>query len=215
MLKTRTYKKRVGGYTIIETMVSVSVFLVVVVSGMGAFLNANLLHEKTQDMRSITDSLSFIMEDISRSLRTGFQYRCIATGNPVTPINLPTVGPQSCASGYAIVFKPEDYPANGSAQWAYKFEANAQSNGLMAIWKTTNAQAASPTWVVLNPEEVIIDSFSGFPGFSVLGAESSSASPSNQQQPFVTIRISGRIILKNTSTPFSMQTSVSQRAIDP
>ena len=63
------------GYTIIETMISVSLFLIIITIGMGALLNANLLHQKSRDMRSIMDNLSFIMEDMSRNLRTGYDYR--------------------------------------------------------------------------------------------------------------------------------------------
>ena len=35
--------KRESGYTIIETMIAVSLFIIIVVIGMGALLNANLL----------------------------------------------------------------------------------------------------------------------------------------------------------------------------
>ena len=65
------------GYTIIETMISVSLFLVIVMAGMGALLNSNLLHQKSRDMRSIMDNLSFIMEDLSKNLRTGYNYHCV------------------------------------------------------------------------------------------------------------------------------------------
>src|SRR3989344_6833233 len=73
-LKIKNYKE---GYTIIETMISVSLFIIVILSGMGALLNANLIHQKSRDMRSILDNMSFIMEDVSRNLRIGSNYRCI------------------------------------------------------------------------------------------------------------------------------------------
>ena len=47
---------------------------------MGALLNANLLYNKSKDMRSILDSLSFTMDDMSRNLRTGLNYYCIPLG---------------------------------------------------------------------------------------------------------------------------------------
>ncbi len=199
-MKTRKIiNKNIIGYTIIETMITVSLFLIVVVTGMGSFLNANLLHQRSQHMRSVVDSLSFIMEDMSRSLRTGYQYRCIVSGNINTGV------PQSCELGYAIVFKPEDYNASTNpSQWAYKFES--VPGGTLAIWKSTNSGV---DWFQLNPSEVVIDTTSGF---SVLGAKS--RADGDDQQPFVIIRISGKILFKNTYTPFSLQTAVSQRAID-
>ena len=72
-----------GGYTIIETMIAITLFIIIVMAGMGALLNANLLHQKSQDMRSIVDNLSFVMEEMSRNLRTGFDYQCFDASNPI------------------------------------------------------------------------------------------------------------------------------------
>jgi len=64
-------------------------------------------------------------------------------------------------------------------------------------------------YVQLTPEEVSINSVSGF---TVLGAEPSTTG--DTQEPLVTIRLVGTITFKNVVTPFSLQTSVSQRLID-
>src|SRR5665647_2970799 len=82
------------GYTIIETMMAVSLFIIIVMMGMNALLNANVLHKKSQSMRSIMDTLSFIMEDMGRNMRTGINYHCAINGDFT---NL--TAPQSCASG--------------------------------------------------------------------------------------------------------------------
>src|SRR3990167_6100865 len=94
------------GYTIIETMISVSLFLVIVMTGMGALLNTNLLHQKSRDMRSIMDNLSFIMEDMSKNLRTGYNYHCFVSGDVIPSTTSSVVStPKSCASGWAIAFE--------------------------------------------------------------------------------------------------------------
>ncbi|MEK7190382.1 MAG: hypothetical protein AAB661_01300 [Patescibacteria group bacterium] len=188
------FKIKVGGYTIIETMIAVSLFIVIVMASMNALLNANLLHQKSQSMRSIIDSLSFAMEDISRNLRTGYDYRCFNVPGAIT------MGvPRSCASGWAIAFKPQGYdPLNDDNQWVYYID-----NG--KIYKSINN---GDTFIQLNPDEVYIDQSYGF---SVLGAE---PFPGDSQQPFVTIRLVGSITSKEAVTPFSLQTSVSQRVID-
>ena len=79
------------GYTIIETMIAISVFLVVVIYGMGSLLSASLLHQKSEDMRSIMDNLSFIMEDMSRNLRTGNSYHCAIGEVDLTTTLIPLV----------------------------------------------------------------------------------------------------------------------------
>ena len=181
-------------------MISVSLFLVIIMSGMGALLNANLLHQKSRDMRSIMDNLSFIMEDMSRNLRTGYGYRCLI-GNSFSNISTPS----SCLDGQGIAFESASTLAdisNPNNQWVYSISEGK-------IFKsTTGAQ----NFYQLTPEEIIVDPVSGF---AVLGAESPLVSPHNYQQPFVTIRLVGKIVLKNNViSPFSLQTSVSQRLID-
>jgi|SRR3989338_4355278 len=203
MIKKYKIKKlrRAGGYTIIETMIAVSLFLTVILTGMGTLLNANLLHQKSQDMRSIMDNLSFIMEDMSRNLRTGYNFRCINDGNFSTSIDVA----QSCASGGAIAFENAFGDSEDEDdQWVYKIES-LDGGVTFNISKSVDSAAS---WAQLNPSEVVIDSVSGF---SVLGAEPQSV---DSQQPFVNIKLVGRIMYQDIITPFSLQTSVSQRVID-
>ncbi|MEI6281069.1 MAG: hypothetical protein WCP17_03685 [bacterium] len=201
----RIKKHKNTGYTIIETMIAVSLFIVIVMAGMGALLNANLLHKKSQNMRSIMDNLSFIMEEMSKNLRTGYDYRCINGGNFSYDITIP----QSCVNGKAIAFESahgNNDPLDSASpldQWVYKIDEDTNN-----IFKSVNSGV---NWTQLNPSEIIIDRASSF---SVLGAESPSSSASDKQQPFVVIRLVGKIRYKDIDTPFSLQTSVSQRNID-
>lgn len=183
----RACPARGGGFTIIEMMIAISLFLVIVMEGMGALLNANLVQQKSQDMRSIMDSLSFIMEDMSRNLRTGSHYSCInGTSSP---------------SGSDC--KGISFDASDGSRWIYTIE---YTNGGTPINIKKSVAGATP--VQLTPDEVNIDLASGF---SVLGAE---LPPSDKQQPLVTIKLFGTITSKNVTTPFSLQTSVSQRLLD-
>ncbi len=182
------------GYTIIETMIAVSVFLVIIVSGMGALLNGYLLHQKSRDMRSIMDSLSFVMEDISRNLRTGFDYHCVdgTLDGLLTGTNT-----HSCSSGSGVSFN-----ATENARWLYYVGTN--SNGLYGIYKSVDGGTA----VQLTPDEVNLE----LPAttFVITGAEP----PPDVAQPFVSIKLVGKITYKEVITPFSLQTSISQRKID-
>src|SRR3989344_689292 len=166
--------ERDSGYTIIETMLSVSLFLVIITAGMGALLNANLLHQKSQSMRSIMDNLSFILEDMYRNLRTGSGYHCIDDGNVVATF------PHSCAVGGGISFKSG---IDGS-QWVYYIGTCKGANG---ICKSVDG---ATSFVQLVPDEVEIDPLSYF---SVSGAE---PPPGDSRQPFVTIRLIGEITFK-------------------
>jgi prepilin-type N-terminal cleavage/methylation domain-containing protein len=176
---------RKNGYTIIETMIAVSVFVIVVMIGMDALLNVGVIHQKSQNTRSLIDSLSFVMEDISKNLRTGTSYHCI-DDNGVSSFTIP----HSCPNGgTGISFKS----VNGY-QITY------------TIGSSIDRSVAGGTLIPLTPPEIVIDPSSGF---FVMGAELS-----DMGQPLVTVRLVGEIFYKNVSTPFSLQTSVSQRLID-
>jgi len=185
-----------SGFTIIETMIAVALFLIVVLVGMDSLLNTTVVHKKSQDMRSIMDNLNFIMEDMSRNLRTGYNYICNNSNSPI-----------SCESGgNTITFEPANgIPDDDSDQWKYKITGNSNDNG--KIQKTIDN---GNVWVILTPSEIKIDAINS--GFFVYGAEPPT---SDLRQPYIIIRLVGKIISENgVETPFSLQTGISQRLID-
>ncbi|MEX2029198.1 MAG: prepilin-type N-terminal cleavage/methylation domain-containing protein [Candidatus Paceibacterota bacterium] len=189
----RNVKKQNKGYTIIETMIAISIFTIVVTIGIGSLLNANLVHQKSQDMRSIIDSLSFVMEDISSNLRTGYNYRCVTNLGQYGG----TADGQNC---FGIAFQPAGVPSD--PRWVYEVVSQGD---IAYIRKSTNGGA---NWVQLTPNEVKINTLES--NFSVSGAPP----PPDNKQPFVTIKLVGTITYQNVVSPFSLQTSVSQRLID-
>ena len=170
-------------------MISIAIFLIVVTVGMESLLNASSIHDKTQAIRSIMDSLNFTMDDMSRNIRTGSIYNCVDSNSSNVSIN--------CINGRGISFTSSD----GVTILNYYFDS---SNNLQKI------NGGNPA-VQLNPDEVQFDPSSS--GFTVIGAEPQPTSLDNLQ-PFVTIRLNGTITTKGTTTPFSLQTSVSQRLVD-
>lgn len=199
--KIKKFRRINRGYTIIETMIAVSVFIIVITVGLGALLNANLLHQKSQDLRSIMDNLSFVMEDISSTLRTGSNYQCFGSGQSLAPGTLGAA--RSCASGWAVAFE-----ASGGSKASYNDQIVYYISVDGKIFKSTDG---ANNYNQITPNEVVISQISSF---AVLGAESPAASGNNRQEPLVTIKIIGSITYKNVVTPFSLQTSVSQRLLD-
>ncbi len=172
-------KNKQTGFTIIETMVAMSVFLVVVMVGMGSLLSASVVHQKSQDMRSIMDNLSFALDDISRSARTGQSFSC-------SP---------NCTSARSITFiDPDDNIIN------YSIVNDSSSRRFLQKKINSNQE------VNLTLSEIDLDFNSGF----IIKGESSG----DTRQPYITIMLSGDITYKDVVTPFSIQTSVSQRLVD-
>lgn len=199
-MQTRLIKTK-GGYTIIETMIAISLFLVVIMIGMDSLLNANLLHQKSQNMRSIMDNLSFVMEDMSKNIRTGSDYYCITGSDTLANVSVAKSG-QSC---WGVAFEPATGdPLNANDQWVYYISGGK-------IFKSTQGPYLASSFVQLSPDEVVLDIAPTVAGFSVLGAEPPLG---NNQQPFVNIRLVGKITYKSVVTPFSLQTSISERLVD-
>jgi type II secretory pathway pseudopilin PulG len=207
-MKKYFIQKKKSGYTIIETMIAISLFIVIVMAGMGALLNANLLHKKSQSMRSIIDNLNFVMEDMSKNLRTGYSYYCIIGSDTLANVNTTKSG-QNC---WGIAFEYQDGTADPNDQWVYYIGPDTSIPDSMAIWKSTAGPYTTSSFIKLTPNEVVIDAAKS--SFSIIGAEPPPESPGPDQQPFVTIKLVGSITYNNVVSPFILQTSVSQRQID-
>ena len=190
--------KLTDGYTLIETMIAISIFLIVITMGVGSLVNVHLINKKSQNMRSILDSLSFSMEEMSRNIRTGYNYHCLIAGEDISAIEVP----KSCVGspgGYGIAFEAGDVASvTTDDQWIYYV-----NNG--KLFRTTNGNVNDV--VQMTPNEVVIDE-TGY-NFSVIGAEST-----DTQQPLVVIRLAGSITQGGNVSKFSLQTAVSQRLND-
>jgi len=186
-MKKIKLKNNNKGFTIIETMISIGIFLVIVTIGMEALLNTSFIHSKSENQRSVIDNISFIMEDMSRNIRTGYHYNCTNSAGDTLPS-------LDCPLGDGIFLEPSD--TSIGAKLIYYLDGQ---NNLLRRIDGEETQ--------LNSSDI---KFLDGSSFSIIGAD-----PSDDLQPFVTIRLVGNITSpKGDVTPFSLQTSVSQRLID-
>jgi len=68
--------KLITGFTLIEVLVSVSIFTMVALAAIASVIAANDLAKKTQNIRNAFDNLNFAIESMSRNIRLGSDYRC-------------------------------------------------------------------------------------------------------------------------------------------
>src|SRR3989344_3450237 len=64
------------GFTLIEMMVSTSIFIMVMVVAAGAILSISSANRKSQATKVAIDNLSFALESMSRHIRVGTDYSC-------------------------------------------------------------------------------------------------------------------------------------------
>jgi len=199
------------GFTIIEVMIAMAIFTVIVTIGIGAILDAITQHHSSENMRTVMDNLSFVMEDMARNIRLGTNVHCI-TGGETTVDGSGSVIPQSCPAGsnkitfndlngniltYTIV-SPLD-PIVANRLQIFK-EKDIVAGGAVG--------AGSPEDIT--PPEVHVDFAKS--GFTVRGAETSASG--DLSQPTVVIHLSGTIVYKNIVSKFSIQTTTALRALD-
>jgi len=210
-----------SGFTIIEMMISLTIFIVVMTIGMAAVLNVNATHKKSQQMRALIDNLNFIMEDMARNIRLGNSYHCNGTPSILVPIlsSSTTVAdaidcPVSSNNFQELaleavngISRNADNTPHPEDQIIYKIEDTG--SGKFGIFKYNSAVNVQD-FVQLTPDGIEIDPLVS--GFNVAGADN--AGSGLGLQPTVTIRLAGKMRYKNIETPFNIQTTVAQRGID-
>lgn len=112
----KTFKN--SGFTLVEVMISVTLFTIIITIGAGSVLNTNAIYRKTANVRAAMDNLSFIMEDMARNLRLGSNYNCDGNLN--------------CSNGLIVAFTP----VGGGNDIVYAIEdADQDSDGDYEITK--------------------------------------------------------------------------------
>jgi len=67
-------KSKIGGFTLIEMIVALGVFMAVMTITLSAFLNIMDIQQKTEAFRKVNDNLNFAMEAMMREIREGEKY---------------------------------------------------------------------------------------------------------------------------------------------
>ncbi len=208
-----------AGFTLMELMIAVGLFSIIVIVGAGALLNTNFVRKNTETVRAVVDNLNFVMEDMSRNIRLGSTYSCDngggyyndATGQFFSPLpmTIPTSAtPESCPNGSGIFSfeRVEGDPGNEDDQSGYAFVTSDFDGDLRAkLYKTIDGGS---TWLLLTPPEVLLDPLHS--GFTVVGSNDDA----DLIQPLIVIRLSGQVLYKDKITPFSIETSISQRLLE-
>ena len=184
------------GFTLIEIMVSVSIFVIVAMITTGALITISDVNRKAQAIKIAMDNVSFAMDSMVTNLREGANYHCLTetTGNLDGYLTGASFGePSPCFdNGVGLVFGDRRAGRGGiNKRIIYRFEENS---GLGSIQFASSD--ASSNYVSLTSPEVDID----FLRFYVPNV-------GNGEVSRVTIVIRGKVSGK-TPTEFNLQTTV-------
>lgn len=180
-----------AGFTLVELMVSLMIFTIVVLAAVGSLYTVNSASKKVQSMRGVLDNLTFAIESISRTIRTADNIVCggsaNSSGNPDCPFSDQDKNERLLVSSTL------------GTQQLLEYRLGQYPNGNGAIQKSIENGA----WLSLTSPEINVKHLY----FYVEGAV-----PGDDKQTSVEVFISGEATSGGETSPFAVQTFISERA---
>ena len=197
-------KRLSGGFTLVELMVSLTVFSIVMTISVGTLLVLIDMNAKAQALYSATTNLSFALDSMTREIRTGYRYYCDTVATDPDNTSLPDIGSvRPCTGENFISFIPEE--GDGTERMGYRFN---QAEGSIE----QKAEGAT-SWVPITADEVVVSSFEVVvknPETLIYGIGTG-----RLIQPSVDVAVQGYVNNGlDSKTDFNIQTHILQRRLD-
>lgn len=206
------------GFTLIELMVTMAIFINVVTIATGALYSAQAVNTRLEQTQTVLDGVNLATEVIVRDIRYGSNFYCDNNASVPTPV--PTLR-KSCTyatgGGNILVFKPTS-ALSGTTNANQDRVAYYLSSGV--LYKNEYPSGGAMRTYQITASDVSI----GRLAFYATGLNSSLGDPSidygsvsDTNQPLITLIMSGVTIpKKKTVQPvtFSIETSASSRTLD-
>jgi len=189
-LKNRANIDIKKGFTLVELLVSISIFLVVMTISLGAVISVVDSNRKSKSIKTVMTNLNSALEIISRDIKFGKNYHCDVTIGTIT-------SPRDCISGANSI----SFFSNNLIQTNYRLNNSS-------IEKSTDAGL---TYQSITAPDITIQDLD----FFVIGSPPAASPDNNFVQPRVLISIrgfSGNQL--STQSSFFVQSTVSQRGLD-
>ena len=181
--------KTKNGFTLVEMMVSITIFLMIVVSGIGALISMQRVYTKSKTEQTNSDSLAYVFDIISRSIRTGYSYK----------LEPSVLGNEQCNLGSLV--GAQGFSFNDQDGKNIKFTIEDTSAGKKIIMIKNNTK----TFTLSHPENIPIDSMCFFVSGITTG---------DLTQPVVTVSIKTKEDSLRKVPPLYLQTTLTQRLLD-
>jgi len=191
-----------GGFSLVEMVVAVAVFIVAILIISGALLRLVDASRKAHSVRGAMDNVGTALEGMSRTMRFGTIYHCgceTTLADYATQRSCPLTDLATGAGGATcLAFEGQDGdPSNPIDQIVYRFQSVAGKG------QVQRSQNSGTTWSAVTAPETIITSLT----FYVNGTEA------DNNQPSANIVVRGYVQESpETRTTFDVQTIVTQRA---
>lgn len=181
-----------SGFTLIEVLVSTSIFAIVMLVATGAVFSVIEANKKSHSLKSVMTNLNFALESMMRDIRVGTRYSCNGSGDcPISPGNKFIYKANRDVDGDSF-YDPQD----SNDQIEYELVGGRIEKHIYGT---------NPSSYPITAEEITISDLK----FYVVGSGNSDG-----KQPKVVFTIAGYSGEGSSKSDFNIQTTVSQRALD-
>jgi prepilin-type N-terminal cleavage/methylation domain-containing protein len=211
----KNYKKTLGGFTLVEMLVSLGLFAVVSTMSIGTLLVLIEVNGRAQAMQLVMTNFTFSIDAMTREIRTGYDWVCRTNTNSA-PEHEGIVSDCLNGTGRLISVVETGNVTSGGAlntgrqrRITYWLNPNYYGPGHGAIMR----RIFNGSIVPITGQDVIIDQF------RITARGTSPLSSGDVYQPTATIYIKGRSgFVANGATDntkdFELQTTIVQRLLD-
>jgi len=185
-----------GGFTLVELMVATFIFMMIMLASMGALLVTIDSARNARGLRTAMDNVNFAMESMTRSIRMGTNYHCVAGEDGINMTDEPPYETRDCSfsePGTFVAFIPQKTLNNNRI--GYKL--HDRKNGSYSLQRCEGTSCVDVVAPEVNIEKL---------NFVVRGSGSN-----DEEQASVYIIMKGEVDVKGNKTPFAIQTMASQR----
>lgn len=203
----KTIRFRTQGFSLIEVLVSLSIFTVVMTISIGALMVVINANSKAQNTQAVMTNISYALDSITREIRTGTDYYCGSVASlPVSGVSV-----ANCpAGGVALSFNEggqslTDNTPNDSRRIALRL-ADGTIQRRLGNGDGDSDTNEAEDWMPLTSTNVRIDTFE----VVVTGTDKGEG-----EAPSVTLYLSGTAGPDDgTESDFNIQTTVVQQLFD-
>lgn len=214
------------GFTLLEMLVSLAIFMIVAVFAVGALVRITGLNRQAQTLQSSMTNISFALETMSREMRVGSNFKCLSDAT-----NWVQNGTTALTNNLSSAFCPivAASPASGTSKArliAFQSSNNIDTscNNYLLVhayafvpsgtsWKLEEARQTTCRDVISYPDSfssILDDANITLTGYE-LGAYANSTSP----YAWIFVRVKGLSgVRTQDQNSFDIQTSISQRISD-
>lgn len=208
-MKFNTLKKK-KGFTLVEMLVSISLFTVVLTLSVSTLLVLIDANGRAQSMQLVMTNLTFSLDSMTREVRTGFNWYCgSSVGSPAIESDTHLADCDAGSTGNVIsIIESGDSLTNGLSSKRVTYWHDVSDGSI----KRNLGDGSN--WVPLTGPEIVIDEM------KIIMSGTARIAAGDTEQPTATIFIKGRAGVTATDPTgvkereFDIETTVTQRLLD-